>query len=102
MKLSRRNFLTGAALAIASPAIIKASSLMPVRNRLILPSNYRINYYMNTNTGDVLAWLGSKQPPAGFVPCDGRIIPLSPQMKTLLEQFEYRVPNLTYLPEYKQ
>lgn len=33
-KLARRSFLTGAALLVASPAIVRASSLMPIKSYL--------------------------------------------------------------------
>jgi hypothetical protein len=39
MELNRRGFLIGAGAVLAAPAIVRAASLMPVRNRLIVPQS---------------------------------------------------------------
>lgn len=44
MSLSRRGFIGGLAAALAAPAIVRAESLMPVRNRLI-PHIYYVSWW---------------------------------------------------------
>lgn len=50
MILARRKFLTGLAAAFAAPAIVKASSLMPVK---AMPSEEELMALLNARMNDV-------------------------------------------------
>ena len=45
MTISRRNLLVGLGSALAAPAIVQIANIMPVRNRLLLPTPYTFSYW---------------------------------------------------------
>jgi hypothetical protein len=52
MNLSRRSFFAGAAAILCVPAIVRASSLMPVRNHPLvqsLPCDFTVTEYVGEN-----------------------------------------------------
>lgn len=63
MQLARRSFLLGLGAAVAAPAVVHATSLMPISARLILPPKTEIIGAIKPSIGKI---------PDGWIECNGR------------------------------
>lgn len=69
MIIRRRTFLTGLLSALAAPAIVRAGSLMPVKQMLPLDLT---EANLLATIGEIRDFIGGIPQEEGWIPCDGR------------------------------